>query len=327
MPSSQDRTSSRRASRKAATGPASKPGRAAKPKPAAQRKPAAKRKPTARPRPAAKPADKRRIETDLHALYQRAVQSPDVEMAFVDRVYRKLRGKPATRLREDFCGTAFSSCEWVRRRRTNTAVGLDLHGPTLKWGITHNLSKLTAEQVSRLTLLQRNVLTPGKEAGNMDCILAMNFSYWCFKDRPTLLRYFKTVLESLAPGGLFFMDTYGGWECGMPQKEPRRIAGDRKTAGFKYIWEQASFDPLTSDLVCHIHFKLASGRTINKAFTYKWRLWTMPEIRELLAEAGFKTSSIYWEGDDGNGGGNGVYRTARHAEACASWVSYIVAER
>lgn len=265
------------------------------------------------------------IETDPHILYQKAVQSPDVEMAFVDRVYRKFRGKPAARLREDFCGTAFSSCEWVSRRRANTAVGLDLHGPTIAWGFKHNIAKLTDEQRSRLTVLKRNVLTPfegGRAAVvGMDCILAMNFSYWCFKDRATLRRYFELVRESLAPGGLFFMDTYGGWECGMPQKERRRVAG------FTYIWEQKSFDPITSDLVCKIHFKLKNGRMIRDAFTYHWRLWTLPEIRELLAETGFKTSTVYWEGDDGKGGGNGVFRPSKHGEACASWIAYIVAEK
>lgn len=266
----------------------------------------------------AKPA---RVERDKHVLYQKAVQSPDVEIAFVDRIFKKLRGRTATRLREDFCGTAYSACEWVRKRRANTAVGLDLDQPTLDWGKAHNLAKLTPDQRSRLTLHRRNVLTPGPGSGGMECILAMNFSYWLFADRPTLLRYFKAVRASLASDGLFFMDCYGGWECGMPQTEKRRVGR------FTYLWEQASFNPITSQLVCHIHFRLADGSMMRKAFTYSWRLWTLPEIRELLAEAGFRKSTVHWEGDDGKGGGNGIFRPAEKGDACASWIAYIVAER
>lgn len=271
------------------------------------------------------PRSTRNPVPDRHVLYQKAVQSPDAELDFVDRVFRRLRGRVAARLREDFCGTAYTSCEWVRRRPTNTAVGVDLHGPTLQWGKRHNLSTLPKEARRRITLLRRNVLDPGPSALRMDAILAMNFSWWVFQDRATLLSYFRSVRRALVRDGIFFLDIYGGWESVREQQDRRQIGGRRR--GFTYIWDQASFDPITHSARCHIHFRLPSGRTLRRAFTYDWRLWTLPEARDVLADAGFARTTVYWEGDDGKGGGNGVFRPATRAECCPAWIAYIVAEK
>ena len=65
-------------------------------------------------------------KADVHALYQQAVQCVEAEIDFVDETFAKLRRRRARRLREDFCGTASAACEWVRRRRTNRAVAVDI---------------------------------------------------------------------------------------------------------------------------------------------------------------------------------------------------------
>ena len=44
-------------------------------------------------------------------------------------------------------------------------------------------------------------------------------------------------------------------------------------------------NPITHATTCHIHFKFPDGSKLKKAFTYEWRLWTAPEIRELLLVA------------------------------------------
>lgn len=276
------------------------------------------------PRSARRPARKGGAP-DPHVLYQKAVQSPDAEIDFVDRTYRKIRGRRASRLREDFCGTAFTSCEWVRRRRTNTAVGLDLHAPTLAWGRKHNLAALPTDTASRITLLRRNVLDPGAGADRMDVILAMNFSWWVFHERRVLLDYFRSIRRSLARDGVFFLDIYGGWESMKEQQDRRQVGGRER--GFRYIWDQASFDPITNHSLCRIHFKLANGRMIRNAFEYDWRLWTIPETRDVLADAGFSRTTVYWEGDDGRGGGNGIFRPRAKGECCPSWIAYLVAEK
>ena len=53
-------------------------------------------------------------KTDPFILYQNAVQSPEADIGMIDRHFRKLTGRHAVSFREDFCGTAQLSCEWVR---------------------------------------------------------------------------------------------------------------------------------------------------------------------------------------------------------------------
>ncbi len=259
---------------------------------------------------------------DRHVLYQLAVQNVEAEIDFVDDTFKQLRGRRATRLREDFCGTGNTSCEWVRRRSANIAIGLDIDQDTLDWGMANNVAALPASARSRVHLLNRNVLEPGPDTDNMDAILAMNFSYWLFKDRATLRTYFQRVLESLAPGGIFFLDHYGGYESMREMTEKRDIDGK-----FTYVWDQHRYDPISGSMTCHIHFHFNDGSKMRKAFSYDWRLWTLPEIREILDEAGFRQSTVYWEGTDEDGEGDGEFTPAEVGEADAAFVCYIVAEK
>ena len=96
---------------------------------------------------------------------------------------------------------------------------------------------------------------------------------------------------------------------------------------FTYVWDQASYHPVTGEMVCHIHFKFPDGSKIKKAFTYEWRLWTLPELCELLEEAGFRNPTVYWEGTDEDGDGDGVFTPETKGEADAGWIAYIVAEK
>jgi SAM-dependent methyltransferase len=269
---------------------------------------------------------------DKHDLYQRAVQCVEAEIDFVDHTYKRLRGERATLLREDFGGTANTSCEWVRRRRTNRAVALDIDPKPQAWGRTHNVSALSEEQRSRLHMVRGDVLEAGPFEGRpYDVVLAMNFSYWCFTQRDTLLRYFKAVHASLGPRGVFFLDHYGGSDSMKEMEEPRKIAarpgGGYGSPPFTYVWDQHRYNPITGDLTCYIHFRFADGSEIRRAFTYRWRLWSIPELRDILAEAGFRGVTVYWEGDDGKGGGNGIFRPTLKGEACASYICYITAEK
>lgn len=258
---------------------------------------------------------------DRHRLYEDAVQNPDADLDFVSRVFRRLRGRDLRAIREDFCGTAFTSCTWVARNAGNTAIGLDLDEKTLQWGRENHVSKLSDEQRTRLTLRRRNVLTPGAEASGVDAVLAMNFSYWIFKTREQLGKYFEVVYRTMKKDGIFFLDHYGGWEALRPQTDRKRCAG------FTYLWEQHFFNPVTFDAECRIHFEFRDGTKMQDAFVYPWRMWQLPEIDELLKEAGFRKVRVYWEGDDDKGGGNGVFREVKTPKVCPVHVAYIVAER
>lgn len=264
--------------------------------------------------------------SDKQRLYEMAVQCPEAEINFVTREFQKATGRPLRTIREDFCGTALSACEFVNRHAENRAIGLDLHKPTLAWGTKNNLSKLKADARERITLLPRDVRTPGREGSNVDAVLAMNFSYWYFKTREELRNYFATVCQSLAKDGVLFMDACGGWECQKPMQE-RRSVTYAKGQKYKYVWDQGHYNPITGETMCYIHFEFEKGPAMKRAFTYDWRLWTLPEIREILIEAGFKKVTVFWEGTAANGHGNGVFRPSMIGEACASWIVYISAEK
>lgn len=255
-----------------------------------------------------------------HDLYQRAVQTVDSEIDFVDETFEAKRGRLPRTLREDFCGTANTSCEFVRRRRTNRAVGVDLDHETLAWGIEHNLGKLSDAARSRIELMREDVRTV--RAPKVDAVLAMNFSYYIFKERAELRRYFAHVRTGLSREGLFFLDVYGGSDAFRVMKEKRKV-----TKHIEYVWDQAEYNPITGVQLCKIHFRFSDGSALKDAFTYEWRLWTLPEIREVLAEAGFRRSTVYWEGwDERTWEGNGDFQPAESADPDPGWISYIVAE-
>ena len=254
---------------------------------------------------------------DKHTLYQEAVQCADAEVKFVERVFRKRYDRPATTLREDFCGTALVACEWVKRRASNEAWGVDLDQPTLDWGVKHNLSRLTPEAAGRVHLINGDLLEVTTEP--VDAIAALNFSYFIFKERETLLTYFRNAHRSLRPEGIFVLDAYGGYEAQQESEE------ETKHKKFTYIWDQVSYNPINDHARCHIHFRFPNGKMMKRAFTYDWRLWTLGSIRDALRDAGFRETEVFWEGTAKDGSGNGVFRAQKTAENSASWVAYIVA--
>ena len=254
---------------------------------------------------------------DVHALYQQAVQCVEAEIDFVDETFKKLRRRKAKYLREDFCGTANAACEWVRRRRTNRAVAVDLDAEVLEWGRAHNVEPLGAA-ASQIELVNADVRDVDR--GGMDAVLAMNFSYWVLHTRSGLRRYFENVRDALVEDGVFFLDAYGGYDAFREMKETT------ENDGFTYIWDQAWYDPITGRNRCHIHFRFPDGSRIKDAFVYEWRLWTLPEIREILEEAGFHDITVYWQGTDAETGeGDGEFTPAEHGEADAGWITYITA--
>lgn len=257
---------------------------------------------------------------DRHVLYEESVQCVEAEIDFVDATFTELRGRQARNLREDFCGTANTSCEWVRRRSGNHAVGVDLDTEVLEWGRINNLGKLKPAQAKRIELRNEDVLQA--QTGPMDIILAMNFSYWLFEDRPTLRQYFEKVREALVDDGILFLDAFGGHDA------PRVLKERTKFKKHTYIWEQAYFNPVNNHMRCHIHFKMKDGSKLDKAFSYEWRLWSLPEIRELLLEAGFTKATVYWQGEDEETGeGDGEFYPTEEGDADAGWLAYIVAEK
>lgn len=264
------------------------------------------------------------VSSDRHLLYQQAVQDVESEIDFIEQTWSELRQRPAELLREDFCGTANTACEWVIRDDNHQAIGVDLDEEVLDWGRLNNLAMLSEEQLQRIELLNEDVQQV--RPGLVDIILAMNFSYYLFLTREDLRVYFTNALDGLVSDGILFLDAYGGYEAPMVLTEPRECVDDEGN-DFTYIWEQAEFNPIDSCMTCHIHFEFPDKPRIEKAFSYHWRLWTLPEIREILYEAGFSQVDIYWEGTDvEKNEGNGIYTPSETGDADPGWVCYLVAQ-
>ncbi len=251
-------------------------------------------------------------------MYTQAVQQPDVDVRFFRELYRQLRGRGPKLLREDFCGSFGVCCEWVKLGPDYHAYGRDLGASPVAYGMKELLPRLTPEQRARVTIERKNVLSPG--GPKSDLIMAMNFSYFIFKTRKELKAYFAACLKNLRRDGVLAMDCFGGGGIHRPNKE--RTAHPR----FTYWWEQYDYDPTTNIAHCAMHFKPKGGKLIKDAFTYDWRVWTIAEIRELLAEVGFKKCHVYWEGDDGRQG-NGKFAKDENGGREEIWISMILAEK
>jgi len=257
---------------------------------------------------------------DRHSLYEASVQGVEFDLDFASLVFRRLRGRPARVLREDFCGTAALSGGWVLRSSENVAYGVDLDPTPLAWASKHRLSRLNG--ADRVHLVRGDVLHA--RVPPADLTLAYNFSFFVFKTRALLLEYFRAARRGLRKDGILMLGMFGGTEACEAMTETRQIPSMQAVDGsrlpaFRYTWEQERFNPVTNDLFCSIHFEVPGHRPMRRAFTYDWRLWSLPEVRELLAEAGFRESRVYVDVGDSNG----VYRLRKSFENQRGWLALV----
>lgn len=258
---------------------------------------------------------------DKFDCYQKSVQSPDNEVEFFEQAYKEAYGGKPVDLREDFCGTFAVCCEWVASKKTRRAVGIDLCPETLQWGRDHNLSRLKPKQQNRVQVLEQDVRTIQDEKA--DVLAAQNFSFWIFKTRTEVIEYFDLARQNLKSDGVLVMDMMGGRECYSDAHTDKRKIGKGKKA-FRYHWEQATFNPVTNDASFYITFKFQDGSQLKRAFEYHWRFWTIPEVREMLAEAGFRESHVYWELEDDDGEDTGIWERNEESANHPSWLAYVV---
>ena len=268
-------------------------------------------------------------QADKYRCYQLSVQEPSHEMDFFVQAFKDRFKHTPKHLREDFCGTFAVCCEWVKGDKDRTAFGVDLDPEPLAWGQANNLTKLNDEQQSRVETVEANVLKrmKGKDHKPADILAAQNFSFWLFKSRSECVEYFRAARSHMADESILIMDMMGGGECLVEgHKDVRTITGYGKPIGkFKYVWEQARIDPVTGDSDFYISFKFKDGTKLDRCFGYHWRFWTIPEVREMLHEAGFSESHVYWEEVDEDGDETGDWVRVDEAPSDPSWIAYLVA--
>ena len=136
---------------------------------------------------------------DRYLLYQNSVQDAPADAAFLDDEFHRRRARRALSFREDFCGTAALSCEFVARRPESRAIGVDLDPDPLAWGHEHNIAKLSRAEQGRIDLIESDVLEVTEP--RVDLIAAMNFSYWILETRDLMRQYFERVRHALNSDG------------------------------------------------------------------------------------------------------------------------------
>ena len=251
-------------------------------------------------------------------IYEEAVQSPRWQVEYLPQFHTWLVGTQPTSMREDFCGTGKISCEWIKLSKKNKAVGLDLDLETLQYAKEVNCADLTKEQLTRVRFLKQDVMKPTRE--KFDWVGAYNFSFYIFHERKQLLQYFKAVYKSLKSKGTFFLEMSGGEGFKETLHESRKF----KIPGygtFQSVWQQHQYDPISQINNYSIHFKLPTGEWINDAFTYHWRVWEIHEIREILADAGFKKTVVLWENMDDD---TDEYLPQEQGDYRRDWLAYVV---
>ena len=192
----------------------------------------------------------------IHDLYEKSVQCPEAEIDLVLQAWGELRGRAPLTLREDFCGTSAVAREWVQRGDQHAAIGVDLDSGVIGWAQERADKELTIEQRSRVSFVEQDIVVVKTDP--VDCVLAMNFSYYGIKDRNLLLTYFSSVLDGLVDDGLFLLDAYGGSDSFL------EIDEERDFDGFTYVWDQHYVNPITGSVVNYIHFEFPNGSKIFK---------------------------------------------------------------
>lgn len=252
---------------------------------------------------------------DKYRLYEESVQGVEADVEFIEGAFKELFQRPARSLKEDFSGTALLAAEWVKAKKGRTSIAVDVNEEVIEWARVNRREALPTEARTALTFVQEDVRAVHEPC--VDVVAALNFSYWVFKARAQLLDYLKNCYRSLNNQGMLVLDVFSGSEA-TEVKEEHRDYGR-----FTYVWDQERFNPVTANLIAKIHFHFRDGSKIESAFVYDWRVWSVPELMELLEEAGFEAKFFYRESDDEGGLTGETYETTQ-IEDDLTWLAFVV---
>ena len=206
-------------------------------------------------------------------------------------------------LHEDFSGTGAVSREWVRTNADARAIATDLATDALRLGE----SLAAGEGIGPGRIIWRCAdVRPGGENGaaneanatatRADVIFVGNFSIGELHSRAELNDYLRSAKSRLATGGVFVCDTYGGAAAFRTGLVHRTHEGREPGERILYTWEQRSVDPFTMRVENALHFRIEQdGEIVAQhfdAFVYCWRLWSVAELRDAMAEAGLANTTV-----------------------------------
>lgn len=239
---------------------------------------------------------------DRFDCYELTVQSPRHVVALL----RGVHGAEPLVLREDFCGTAAVSRRWAsegaKRGDRSRAVAVDVDDEVV-W----KAAKLAREDGvgDRVAVVKADVLEglgkPEEGSDASDVVFVGNFSIGYIHERAMLLAYLDRARRRLVSGnagwggGIFVCDTYGGNAFrlgGFTRKHP-----GRGREMIHYTWVRERADPITAMVENSISFRVEiDGEVVAEmptAFVYRWRLWSIAELREAMLEVGFTLVAVH----------------------------------
>lgn len=193
-------------------------------------------------------------------------------------------GRSPRTLREDFSGTGALARAWPRAIRYGESIAVDRDAAPLR-------------RCSGIPGVRAIVSDAARCRARADVIAATNFPIGYWHDRPALVRYLRAVRASLKPRGVFVCDTYGGRDAFERLSISRHVRGPNRE-NIEQTWEQRDADPLTAMVTDVLHFRVRDlgarrDRVIRDAFVYRWRLWSIPELRDAMLEVGFRSVEVH----------------------------------
>jgi hypothetical protein len=255
---------------------------------------------------------------DKFALYEAAVQ----DTARMVRFVRAVHGAKPRVLREDFCGPGGLCRAWVRLVKSGTAIAVDF-----------DQEPLSRARAAGVTLVCADVMDANQRA---DVIAAFNFPVGYWHTRKALVEYFARSRERLKRGGVLMCDMFGGPGAFAVRTQRVRVPMPPASGArgeFLYVWRQIENDPRSGRVRCAIDFRVGAKGWIRDAFTYDWRLWSLPELREAMIEAGFRGVEFHdTMGDAVDQDGNLYVRAMDERDAASmlkqrDWVVYAVGRK
>lgn len=231
---------------------------------------------------------------DRFELYERCAQDPERDV----RILRAIHASNPIILAEDFSGTAALSRRWVADVPRGRAIATDVDPEPLR-----RARLLPTPAGARVRVHIRDAR---RAIGKADIIAVFNFSIGELHERSGLLAYLANARSRLRKGGILAVDLYAGgdaWRLGTSRDHRLGPRGERIT----YTWEQRHADPVTGRVVNTMSFRVlpkgrkdgrAGGAVVLKdAFVYDWRLWSVPELRDAMVEAGFGEVEVFPRAD------------------------------
>ena len=222
-------------------------------------------------------------QLNLFDLYELCVQAPELEARFL----RSLHGGRPLTLGEDFAGPVGVGRAWLALDPAHTVVATDADPLPLEHA-ERRLRKAMPGAGPRLVRRVNDVLETGDRS---DVIAAFNFAVCELHSRDRLVTYFRHALFRLNAGGVLAVDTYTSPDAMSPGESVQTV--QTYFGLVEYRWRQVSADPATGRVVNAIDFTLPDARRFEDAFVYDWRLWSAPEIRDAMREAGFRTTEVH----------------------------------